>query len=112
MLETGETVILEGRAGYETPITRGKLTLTDRRLIWEKSLSIDPFGDHEIALRLEKIKSCEADGDAIKLETEKGEVVIFPQWWALSLLTGNRRTKEWLREITRAMTAAQAAARS
>jgi len=107
MLETGENVILEGRAGYETPITRGKLTLTDRRLIWEKSLSIDPFGAHEIALPLAQIRSCDMDGDAIKLDTEAGEVFIFPQWWALSVLTGNRRTKEWLRELTRAISAAK-----
>ncbi len=110
MLEQGENVILEGRAGYETPITRGKLTLTDRRLIWEKSLSIDPFGDHEIALPLTQIRSAEADGDAIKLDTESGEVFIFPQWWALSVLTGNRRTKEWLRELTRAISEARALA--
>jgi hypothetical protein len=111
MLEKGETVLLEGRAGYETPLTRGKLTLTDRRLLWEKSLSIDPFGDHEIALPLSQIRSCEADGDAIKLDTEKGEVFIFPQWWALSLLTGNRRTKEWLRELTRAISDARGGAK-
>ncbi len=107
MLEPGESVILEGRAGYETPITRGKLTLTDRRLLWEKSLSIDPFGAHQIALRLEKIRSADMDGDAIKLGTESGEVFIFPQWWALSLLTGNRRTKEWLRELNCAIKAAR-----
>jgi hypothetical protein len=107
MLEKGETVILEGRAGYETPLTRGRLTLTDRRLIWEKSLSIDPFGDRELVLPLAQISACESRGDAIVLDTEAGEVFIFPQWWVLSVLTGNRRTKEWLRELTRAISAAR-----
>jgi hypothetical protein len=37
-------------------------------------------------------------------------VFIFPQWWALSVLTGNRRTKEWLRELNRAISEARGAA--
>jgi hypothetical protein len=31
------------------------------------------------------------------------EVYLFPQWWVLSILTDARRTKEWLREIRRAV---------
>ena len=103
MLEKGETVLLDGRAGYQTPLNRGRLTLTDRRLIWERSLSIDPFGDHELTIPLAQVRACESRGDAIVLDTEAGEVFIFPQWWALSVLTGNRRTNEWVRELTRAI---------
>jgi hypothetical protein len=103
MLERGEKVLLDGRAGYQTPLNRGKLTLTDRRLIWERSLSIDPFGDHELAIPLAQVRAFESRGDAIVLDTEAGEVFIFPQWWALSVLTGNRRTNEWVRELTRAI---------
>src|SRR5437879_11604308 len=86
MLEKGETVILDGRAGYESPLNRGRLTLTNRRLIWERSLSVDPFGDHELALSLAQVRACESRGDAIFLRTEDAEVFIFPQWWALSVL--------------------------
>jgi hypothetical protein len=100
MLEKGEKVLLAGRAGYQTPLNRGRLTLTNQRLIWERSLSIDPFGDHDLALPLAQISACKSRGDAIVLNTDAGEVFIFPQWWALSVLTGNRRTKEWLRELT------------
>ena len=102
-MEKGETVLLDGRAGYQTPLNRGRLTLTNRRLIWEKSLSIDPFGDHDLELPLAEVRACESRGDAIVLNTGTGEVFIFPQWWALSVLTGNRRTKEWLHELTRAI---------
>jgi hypothetical protein len=107
MLEKGETALLDGRAGYQSPLNRGRLTLTNQRLIWERSLSIDPFGDHELALPLVQISACESRGDAIVLDTPAGEVFIFPQWWALSVLTGNRRTKEWLRELTRAISDAR-----
>ena len=103
MLEDGETVILEGRAGHETPLNRGWLTLTDRRLLWERTLSMDPFAENEIALPLAQIRACRASGDAIVLDTNDGEVLLFPQWWMLSVLTGNKRTKEWLSAITRAI---------
>jgi hypothetical protein len=103
MLEKDESVLLEGRAGYQTPLNRGRLTLTDRRLLWERSLSIDPFGEVEVVLPLTQIKTCQMRGDAIALETTDGEVLIFPQWWVLSILSGNRSTKEWQREITRAL---------
>lgn len=105
MLDKDETVLLDGRAGYQTPINRGTLTLTDRRLLWERSLSLDPFGEVEVALPLSEIKRAESRGDAIALDTPGGEVLIFPQWWVLSILTGNRNTKEWLREINRAIKA-------
>jgi len=103
MLEKDETVILDGRAGYQTPLNRGTLTLTDRRLLWERSLSMDPFGEVEVALPLAQVHGCRGSGDAIVLDTDEGEVLIFPQWFMLSMLTGNRRTKEWLREINRAL---------
>ena len=103
MLEKDETVLLEGRAGYETPINRGWLTLTNRRLLWERTLSMDPFAENEVALALTQVKGCEERGDAIALDTTDGEVLLFPQWWMLSILTGNRRTKEWMREISRAI---------
>lgn len=103
MLEDGETVLLDGRAGYQTPLNRGTLTLTDRRLLWERSLSMDPFGEVEVALPLGQIRACRVSGDAIVLDTDDGEVLIFPQWWILSVLTGGSRTKEWLREINRAI---------
>jgi hypothetical protein len=103
MLEDNETVLLDGRVGYQTPINRGWLTLTDRRLLWERSLSMDPFAENEVALPLTQIRACRANGDAIVLDTDDGEVLIFPQWFMLSILTGNRRTKEWLREISRAI---------
>lgn len=107
MPDTDEKVLLEGRAGYGTPLNRGRLTLTDKRLVWERSLSIDPFGDQEMAVPLAQIKRCDSSGDAIVLDTSDGELFIFPQWWALSVITGNRRTKEWLREINRAISAAE-----
>ena len=103
MLDKDETVILDGRAGYQTPLNRGTLTLTDRRLLWERSLSMDPFGEVEVALPLAQVRACRSSGDAIVLDTDDGEVLIFPQWFMLSMLTGNRRTKEWLREISRAI---------
>lgn len=103
MLEDGEKVLLDGRAGYQTPLNRGTLTLTDRRLLWERSLSMDPFGEVEVALSLTQVHACRSSGDAIVLDTDDGEVLIFPQWFMLSMLTGNRRTKEWLREISRAI---------
>jgi hypothetical protein len=106
MIEQDEQVLLEGRAGLETPVNRGRLTLTDKRLIWERTLSIDPFADQSFTLPLASIRSCKAEGDTIILDTtDKGEVFIFPQWWMLSVISGNRRTKEWLREIRRAMKA-------
>lgn len=103
MLDKDETVILDGRAGYQTPLNRGTLTLTDQRLLWERSLSMDPFGEVEVALPLTQVRACRSSGDAIVLDTDDGEVLIFPQWFMLSMLTGNRRTKEWLREINRAI---------
>lgn len=103
MLEDGETVLFEGRAGHETPLNRGWLTLTDRRLLWERTLSMDPFAENEIALPLANVRACRASGDAIVLDTSGGEVLLFPQWWMLSILTGNKRTKEWLREISQAI---------
>jgi hypothetical protein len=102
-LEPGEDVILEGRAGYETPLNRGNLILTNRRLIWEKSLSIDPFGGHELIIPLADIETCEIEGDALILDAGKGEVILFVDWLPLSLLSGGRRTKNWHRAITRAM---------
>ena len=103
MLEDGEKVLLDGRAGYQTPLNRGTLTLTDRRILWERSLSMDPFGEVEVALPLSQVQGCRSRGDAIVLDTNDGEVLIFPQWFMLSMLTGNRRTKEWLREINGAI---------
>ncbi|MEO8458671.1 MAG: hypothetical protein ABI559_12780 [Chloroflexota bacterium] len=112
MIEDDERILLEGRAGYETPFNRGHLTLTDKRLIWEKSLSIDPFGDHEIALPLNQVDSISPRGDAIALSTAKGDVVIFPQFWMLSVITGGRRTKEWISELQRAVRTAKGEAAS
>lgn len=109
MLEKDETIILDGRAGYQTPLNRGTLTLTDRRLLWERSLSMDPFGEVEVALPLTQVHAVRSSGDAIVLDTDDGEVLVFPQWFMLSVLTGNRRTKEWLREIKRAIKQATAA---
>lgn len=103
MLEEGETILFEGRAGYETPINRGWLTLTNRRLLWERTLSMDPFAENEVALSLTHVKSCEERGDAIALNTTDGEILLFPQWWVLSILTGNKRTKEWHHAINRAI---------
>lgn len=109
-LEPGEDVILEGRAGYETQLNRGNLVLTNRRLIWEKSLSIDPFGGHELIIPLAEIQTCEIEGDALILDAGKGEVILFVDWLPLSLLSGGRRTKNWHRAITRAMAAAEGGA--
>ena len=109
-LNDGEVIRLEGRAGYETPINRGWLTLTDRRLVWERRFSLDPFGHHELTIDLGKIRSCTSRGDAVVLDVDGEEVVLFVQWWLLSVLTDARRTKEWLREINRAMTDAGAGA--
>jgi hypothetical protein len=101
-LERGEEILLEGRAGYETQLNRGNLVLTNHRLIWEKSLSIDPFGGHHLIIPLADIKSCELEGDAIILDAGKGEVILFVEWLPLSLLTGGKRSKNWVRTINRA----------
>jgi len=106
-LQPGEKVLLEGRAGYEVSWNRGNLTLTDRRLIWERRFSIDPFGEHEMAMPVNAIHSAEARGDAIVLQTDSGEVFLFVQLLPLSMLTGNRRTREWLRELKRVIQAAK-----
>ena len=106
-LQPGEDVILEGRAGYQTQLTRGRLTLTSKRLLWERSLSIDPFGGHELEIDLGKVRRCERAGDAIVIDTGHGEVFFFVDWLPLSIITGYRNTKEWLRYITETMATVQ-----
>lgn len=101
-LERGENIILEGRAGCGTSIDRGMLTLTDRRLIFERRFSIDPFEQQELVFDLDKIRSATSDGDAIVLDVDGKEITLFVQWWMLSLLTDSRKTKTWLREINAA----------
>jgi hypothetical protein len=108
-LTPGEKVILEGRAGYQTQLNRGRLTLTNKRLIWERSLSIDPFGGHELSVPLSEMRHCEREGDAIVFDAGHGEVFLFVDWLPLSIITGYRNTKEWLRYLTEAIAAAQGA---
>jgi len=103
----GEVIQLEGRAGYQTQLNRGRLTLTNRRLIWERSLSIDPFGGHELSVPLADIQRCEREGDAIVFDAGHGEVFLFVDWLPLSILTGYRNTKEWLRYLNEAIQAAR-----
>ncbi|HVP05230.1 MAG TPA: hypothetical protein VMT90_06100 [Dehalococcoidia bacterium] len=106
-LSPGEKVLLEGRAGYQTQLTRGRLTLTNNRLLWERSLSIDPFGGHELEIDLASIRRCEREGDAIVIDAGHGEVFFFVDWLPLSIITGYRNTKEWLRYLTEAIAAVQ-----
>jgi hypothetical protein len=105
-----ERVILEGRAGYQTQLNRGRLTLTSQRLIWERSLSIDPFGGHELSVSLKDIARCEREGDAIVFDAGHGEVFLFVDWLPLSIINGYRNTKQWLRYLTEAIERAQAPA--
>jgi hypothetical protein len=107
-LQKGEKIILEGRAGYQTQLNRGRLTLTNKRLIWERSLSIDPFGGHELTVDLRDISRCEREGDAIVFEAGHGEVFLFVDWLPLSIISGYRNTKQWLRYLTEAINEAQA----
>lgn len=107
-LAKDETVVLEGRAGYQTQLNRGRLTLTNKRLIWERSLSIDPFGGHELSVLLGDIRRCEREGDAIVFDAGHGEVFLFVDWLPLSILTGYRNTKEWLGYLTEAIAEARA----
>ena len=110
-LEPGEEVRIRGRAGFDTNYNRGDLILTDRRLIWERSFSIDPFGTHEVIIPLDEITDCTRDGDAVVLDTKRGQVYLFVDLLPLAIFTGGRRTKEWLREIKRALSrSAQATA--
>lgn len=102
-LSDGEKVLREGRAGYQTNFNRGRLVLTNKRLIWEQSLSIDPFGGHELSVLLDDVRRCETQGDAIVLDAGDGELFLFVDWLPLSLLNGNRRAREWLRAIEDAM---------
>jgi len=102
-LEPGEQILLEGRAGYETNLNRGDLVLTNHRLVWEKSLSIDPFGGHELIIPLADIRSCDLEGDGIVIDAGKGEVILFVEWFPLALLSGGKRAKNWVRTINRAM---------
>ena len=51
---------------------------------------------------LAEIQTCEIEGDALVLDAGKGELILFVDWLPLSLLSGGRRTKNWLRAITRA----------
>jgi hypothetical protein len=108
-LDPGETLIREGRAGFGTNFNRGHLALTNKRLIWERSLSIDPFSGEEAIIELKDITSCEAQGDVIVLEAAGEEVYLLVDWLPLSILSGNRRAKEWLRDIRSAIIAAQEA---
>ena len=103
-----EEIILEGRAGYQTQLNRGRLTLTNKRLIWERSLSIDPFGGHELSVPLEDIRRCEREGDAIVLDAGHGDLFLFVDWLPLSIISGFRNTKQWLRYLTEAIENAQA----
>lgn len=107
-LSPGESIILEGRAGCGSSVDRGELTLTNKRLVWERRFSIDPFGHQELEIDLANIRSAETSGDAIVLDVDGEEVYLFVQWWVLSILTDSRRTKEWLREINRAREAVAA----
>jgi len=108
-LKDGEKVLREGRAGYQTNFNRGHLVLTNRRLIWEQSLSIDPFGGREFSVELSDIRHCENQGDAIVFDAGAGEVFLFVDWLPLSLINGNRRAKEWLRAIEDALATVAAA---
>lgn len=102
-LTSGEKVVLEGRAGYQTQLNRGRLTLTNKRLIWERSLSIDPFGGHELSVSLGDIRRCDREGDAIVFDAGDGEVFLFVDWLPLSIISGYRNTKQWLRYLTEAI---------
>jgi len=99
-LAKDEKVVLEGRAGYQTQLNRGRLTLTNKRLIWEQSLSIDPFGGHELSVELHDIRRCQREGDAIVFDAGQGEVFLFVDWLPLSIISGYRNTKQWLRYLT------------
>ena len=101
-LQAGEEILLEGRAGYETQLNRGRLILTDRRLIWERVLSIDPFGGAELIVPLEDVKSCKLEGDVIVVDTGEDKLFLFLEWLPLSILSGGRRSKNWVRGINRA----------
>lgn len=111
-LEPGEVVRYQGRAGFETPVNRGRLILTNRRLIWKRTLSIDPFSDHEVVIRLVDIKRVERQGDAIVLDAGRGEMFLFVDWLPLSVISGYRRTREWLRALDEAIGLAQREART
>lgn len=106
-LKAGEEIILEGRAGYQTQLTRGRLTLTNKRLLWERSLSIDPFGGQELEIDLASVGRCEREGDAVVIDAGHGELFFFVDWLPLSIITGYRNTKEWLRHLAEAIAAAQ-----
>jgi hypothetical protein len=107
-LSRDEKIVLEGRAGYQTQLNRGRLTLTNKRLIWEQSLSIDPFGGHELSVALKDIRNCEREGDAIVFDAGQGDVFLFVDWLPLSIISGYRNTKQWLRYLTEAIENAQA----
>lgn len=102
-LAKDERIVLEGRAGYQTQLNRGRLTLTNKRLIWERSLSIDPFGGHELSVDLKDMRRCEREGDAIVFDAGHGEVFLFVDWLPLSIISGYRNTKQWLRYLTEAI---------
>jgi hypothetical protein len=103
ILERGEEIRMEGRAGFDTNYNRGQLTLTDRRLIWERSFSIDPFGTHEVIIPLSEISGCDRDGDAVVLNTKRGQVYLFVDYLPFAILTRGRRTREWIKAINRAL---------
>jgi hypothetical protein len=107
-LDRDEKIILEGRAGYQTQLNRGRLTLTNKRLIWERSLSIDPFGGHRLSVPLKDFRRCEREGDAIVFDAGHGDVFLFVDWLPLSIISGYRNTKQWLRDLTEAIEGAQA----
>lgn len=102
-LGNDEKVIREGRAGFGTNLNRGRLALTNKRLIWERSLSIDPFSGEELVIDLKDVRSCETQGDVIVIDAAGEEVYLLVDWLPLSIISGNRRAKDWLRDLTAAI---------
>ncbi len=95
---TNEIKLAETSASYQVHVNSGKLTLTNRRLIWRKGWMITPlslFGQREVIIPIEGIEKCYSRGIMVVVGTQNGDFDFFirNRWWSW---WDGRKAREWV----------------
>ena len=101
---TNEIKLAETSASYQVHVNSGKLTLTNRRLIWRKGWMITPlslFGQREVIIPIEGIEKCYSRGIMVVVGTQNGDFDFFirNRWWSW---WDGRKAREWVAFIEEA----------
>jgi hypothetical protein len=98
-LEPGEDFIKKGVVSYQSWENYGTLVLTDRRLIWDRGLSIAPIGQRHFSVPLSMIRGCRSERNKVILSIDGSPECWLLIWGKWGLFNSGRRTRDWWQAI-------------